>query len=449
MQTILNQETIVAIATPAGKGAIGIIRLSGNKSIGITDEIFVGKNLSKQATHTLHYGQIKDDEHILDDVVVSLFKGQQSYTKEEVVEISCHGSDYILQSVLKLCLKKGARLANPGEFTLRAFLNGRFDLSQAEAVADLIAADSEAAHDLAIQQMRGGFSKAIQELRADLIHFASMIELELDFSEEDVAFADMGALLQLIEKIERKIKPLAESFDFGNAIKNGVPTVIVGRPNAGKSTLLNALLQEERAIVSEIAGTTRDTIEEVKNIDGVAYRLIDTAGIREAQDQIEKIGVQKSLDKAKQATLLIYVFDDLNQLSFQKQEIIVLANKMDLVDDAKIESLKTSLGNQFTLLCISALSIDLNLIEECLSSSLMQSKIGQDNTIVSNIRHLDALNKSLEALDQVKTGIQNGLSGEFLSIDIKSALHQLGLISGEVTTDDLLANIFSKFCIGK
>jgi len=336
------QDTIVALATPPGVGAIGVIRLSGKEAIHIANSVFSGKDLTKQASHTIHLGTVKNDEqHIIDEVLMSLFVEPKSYTKENVVEVSCHGSSYIIQQLIQLFIAKGARMAQPGEFTLRAFLNGQMDLSQAEAVADLIASNSEAAHGIAMQQMRGGFSNEIQKLRQELLDFASLIELELDFSEEDVEFADRTELKALVSKIQSLIKSLIDSFQLGNVIKKGVNTVIAGRPNAGKSTLLNALLQEERAIVSEIAGTTRDTIEEVLNIQGIEFRLIDTAGIRDAQDQIEAVGVKKTMEKVQQSAILVYVFDaiklppeevqkDLEALQEPNQAILLIPNKMDL-----------------------------------------------------------------------------------------------------------------------
>ena len=342
-------DTILALSTPQGIGAIGVIRMSGTNAIHICNEVFKGKNLLKQKTHTVHFGTIRYENRIIDEVLVSIFKCPHSYTGENIVEISCHGSPYILQQIIEILIGHGARLAKAGEFTMRAFLNGKMDLSQAEAVADLIASESEAAHKLAIQQMRGGFSSEIQELRKQLIHFASLIELELDFSEEDVEFADREQLTTLIQKLQQLLRQLIRSFSLGNAIKNGVTTVIAGRPNAGKSTLLNVILNEERAIVSDIAGTTRDTIEEVINIKGVQFRLIDTAGIRDAQDQIEAIGVQKTLDSIANASVLLYVFDvinlspeevknDLKKLIKKGLHIIVVANKMDLNPYTKLEN---------------------------------------------------------------------------------------------------------------
>jgi len=456
-------DTIVALATPQGVGAIGVIRLSGPKAIQLCDEVFFGKNLALQATHTLHFGTLRDGDAILDEVLVSLFRQPHSYTKEDVVEISCHGSPYILQEVIRVFIEKGARLAKPGEFTMRAFLNGQMDLSQAEAVADLIASESAAAHQVAMQQMRGGFSKQIAQLRQELVDFASLIELELDFSEEDVAFADRSQLISLVQKIKNLLQQLIHSFRLGNALKNGVATVIAGRPNAGKSTLLNALLNEERAIVSDIAGTTRDTIEEQIYIEGVPFRFIDTAGIRASTDSIEAIGIKKTFEKITQATLVIYIFDP-NDMSLDEVKealkdiekpdlhILVMANKIDLVEADQLKSL-LNLGDSLfgtSFLAISALEQE-NLMElrQKLLDLVLSDKTYLENPVVTNVRHFDALNRADGALDQVISGIELSLSGELLALDIRQALNELGLITGEVTTDDLLGNIFGKFCIGK
>ena len=454
-------DTIVALATPPGLGAIGVIRLSGKDAVAIVNEAFEGKDLSRQKSHTIHFGSIRDGDEILDEVLASLFIAPKSYTGENVVEVSCHGSNYILQKIIQLFLKKGARLARAGEFTLRAFLNGKLDLSQAEAVADLIASDSAGAHQIAMQQMRGGISNEIQKLREELIHFASLIELELDFGEEDVEFANRGELRDLIKKIQAYIFTLLQSFDLGNAIKNGVTTVIAGRPNAGKSTLLNALLNEERAIVSEVAGTTRDTIEEILNINGVQFRLIDTAGIREAQDQIEAIGVQKTMEKVRQAALLIYVFDvtqlnpaevdaDLAKLVGDQIKLLVVANKMDLNPYTRPAVFASDVLSSDQIITASAKNgMNVPYLKEKLFETALSDKKSNESTVVSNARHYEALQKTTAALDDVLRGMDQGVTGDFLAMDIRRALHHLSTITGQVDVEDLLENIFSRFCIGK
>ena len=462
-----QQDTIVALATAPGVGAIGVIRLSGENAIEICDAFFYGKKLSEQPSHTIHLGTIRDEENrILDEVLVSLFKTPKSYTRENVVEISCHGSPYILQQVVQLFLRNGARMANAGEFTLRAFLNGQLDLSQAEAVADLISSSSEASHSVAMQQMRGGISLEIKRLREELINFASLIELELDFGEEDVEFANRDALKALMEKINRYINALLQSFQLGNAIKNGISTVIAGRPNAGKSTLLNALLNEERAIVSEIAGTTRDTIEEVLNIKGVEFRLIDTAGIREATDAIEKIGVAKTMEKIEQSSLLLYVFDvietepkevveDLKQLLNGNQKLLVVCNKMDFNPYFSAEELLRAQGDEVFLtkeniIAVSAKNeMNIPYLKEKLYSAAIEGNISQESIIVSNSRHYDALNKANQSLKDALHALENNVTSDFMALDIRRALSYLGEITGDVSVEDLLGNIFSKFCIGK
>ncbi len=451
------EDTIVAMATPQGQGAIGVIRLSGKKAIDICNQYFPFKDLNQQDSHTIHFGTLRKGNEIIDEVVISLFKAPRSYTTEDVVEVSCHCSDYILQRVIALFLEAGARMARPGEFTLRAFLNGRMDLSQAEAVADLIASNTEAAHDIAIQQMRGGFSGEIQQLRQKLIEFASLVELELDFSEEDVEFADRSQLVELVQKIKNLLKKLIDSFHLGNAIKNGVTTVIAGRPNAGKSTLLNALLNEERAIVSDIPGTTRDTIEEVLNIDGIPFRFIDTAGIREASDTIEAIGVEKTMEKIKQSAIVVYLFDindtnqkklstDLTELNMGEIPTLLVANKID-GGDQLIQKQYTDFPN--ILFISSKEKTNLQDLRQSLKDLVLSNKVGANDTIVSNLRHFDALQKANESLGDVLRGIDINISGELLSLDIRSALDYLGLVTGEVTTDDLLDSIFRNFCIGK
>ncbi|WP_258135025.1 tRNA uridine-5-carboxymethylaminomethyl(34) synthesis GTPase MnmE [Mucilaginibacter phenanthrenivorans] len=457
--TMTNDQTIVALATPNGTGAIGIIRLSGPEAITIANGVFKGKDLTKQASHTIHFGGIADGDIVLDEVLVSLFVAPRSYTRENVVEISCHGSAYIIESIIKLLIKKGARSAKAGEFTLRAFLNGQLDLSQAEAVADLIASNSKASQQVALNQLRGGFSNQLQVLRDQLVQFASLIELELDFAEEDVEFANRDQLKKLINEINKVIGNLIRSFELGNAIKQGVNTVIAGRPNAGKSTLLNALLNEERAIVSHIPGTTRDTIEEVLNINGINFRLIDTAGIREATDAIEQIGVQRTMEKISQSALLIYLFDaeqitgeelqqDIESLQKPGINMLVVANKSDLPEQAsKLSNLRTSGFSDF--LSISAKEkLHIDELKNKIYSSAIKDQLTGDETLVTNIRHLEALQKTEEALIRVLSGMDE-VTSDFLAMDIKQALHYLGEITGAVTTDDLLENIFSKFCIGK
>lgn len=481
MQLPDTSDTIVALATPPGVGAIAVIRLAGPEAITLADRIFKGRNLLKLPSHTAHFGRIEDEQgHALDEVLLTLFRAPGTYTGDEVVEISCHGSPFIQQSIVQLCLRQGARMAQPGEFTLRAFLNGRLDLSQAEAVADLIAAESAAAHDIALRQLRGGFKNEIAELRQELINFASMIELELDFGEEDVAFANRDELIALVHKIKLYIGRLMQSFALGNAMKNGVNTVIAGRPNAGKSTLLNALLNEERAIVSEIAGTTRDTIEEILNIKGVHFRLIDTAGIREAQDQIEAIGVQRTMEKIEQAAILVYVWDvsemtlaavqdDLAGLVHSNLKVLVVCNKMDRnpyfrpewllnpADPDVLPYLQTDPPAQNTIGLKSDQIITLSAKNgqniPYLTEKLFETALGADvstgGTVITNARHYDALRRADEALNDVLTGLSAGISGDFLAQDIRRALSHLGEISGEVGVEDLLGNIFGKFCIGK
>ncbi|WP_222537087.1 tRNA uridine-5-carboxymethylaminomethyl(34) synthesis GTPase MnmE [Pedobacter polysacchareus] len=455
---MISNETIVALSTPQGIGAIGVIRLSGKDAITITNSVF-SKDLLKQDSHTLHFGLIKDGDVVIDEVVVALFVAPKSYTKENVVEISCHGSNYIIQQIISLLIRKGASAAKPGEFTLRAFLNGSLDLSQAEAVADLISSDSQAAHSVAMNQLRGGFSTELNVLREQLIHFASMIELELDFSEEDVEFANRDQLQELINKITLVINKLIRSFELGNVIKEGINTVIAGRPNAGKSTLLNALLNEDRAIVSEIAGTTRDTIEEVLNINGINFRLIDTAGIREATDTIEVIGVEKTMQKISQSAVLVYLFDVVNLSASEIRDdiqslhkpgiaFIAVANKIDLSFTDRVKEL--GLPSDISFISISAKeNQQIEELKQLLYDTAVGDKLSTNHTMVTNIRHVEALQKTKTALDSVVRGLTNPVTSDFLAMDIKQALYYLGEITGQVTTDDLLENIFSKFCIGK
>ncbi|TCD12094.1 tRNA uridine-5-carboxymethylaminomethyl(34) synthesis GTPase MnmE [Pedobacter frigidisoli] len=450
-----NQDTIIALSTPSGSGAIGVIRLSGPEAISLANSVFSGKNLEEQDSHTLHFGLLKDGENIVDEVVAGLFVAPKSYTKENVVEISCHGSNYIIQQIINLLISKGARAAKPGEFTLRAFLNGAFDLSQAEAVADLIASNSKASHDVAMQQMRGGFATELKGLREQLIHFASMIELELDFAEEDVEFANRDQLKNLVNKINHVLRRLISSFEMGNVIKNGVPVVIAGKPNVGKSTLLNALLNEERAIVSDIAGTTRDTIEDELTIGGIVFRFIDTAGIRDTADIIEALGVERTLEKMKQAKLIIYMADTSQSLAEIEEQIrglkqleipyLILINKADLVFAEQRKALES-----IDVVYISAKDkLGIDVLKTTLLEQVNLHHINTSETLVTNIRHVEALKQTENALQRVLDNADNPVTSDFLAMDIKQALHYLGEITGTVTTDDLLENIFTKFCIGK
>jgi len=462
-------DIIIALSTPPGHGAIGVIRLSGDGCIKLVDEVFFGKDLTSVNGHTIHYGKIKDeDDRIIDECMVSVFKGPRSYTKEDVIEISCHGSTYIIQQIIQLMLRKGARQAERGEFTLRSFLHGQLDLSQAEAVADLISSDSQATHELAMNQMRGGFSDQVSKLRQELIDFAALIELELDFGEEDVEFADRSKLENLVAEIQSVIKKLIDSFQLGNVLKQGVSTVIAGRPNAGKSTLLNALLNEERAIVSEQAGTTRDTIEESLNIKGVQFRLIDTAGIRQAQDRIEEIGVERTMKEIAQSTVVIYVFDvistepkdlwedvdrflDASKVLTSNSKQLFIANKMDLNPYTKPEEYyRQDLISKENLITVSAKNkMNIEYVKDQLYGLVISEREISDQTIVTNNRHYDALFKSQESLDKVMHGLKSGLTGDFIAMDIRQSLHYLGEITGEIYTDDLLDSIFGRFCIGK
>jgi len=462
-----HTDTIVALATPPGQGAIAIVRLSGPEAISICNQVFQPKDLTKEPGHTIHYGNIQDGTEVIDEVLVSLFLAPKSYTKENLVEVSCHGSNFIVQQIIQLLLRHGARLAQAGEFTKRAFLNGQFDLAQAEAVADLIASGTQATHRTALNQMRGGYSKELQQLRESLIHFASMIELELDFSEEDVEFASREQLKQLVEQIQQVISPLIESFQLGNVIKQGVPTVIVGKPNAGKSTLLNALLNEEKAIVSDIPGTTRDAIEDVITLEGVSFRFIDTAGLRETEDAIEALGVARTHEKLKQAALVIYVVDltatspdeinkEQQQLEQQGVPFIMVGNKMDQVDAQFVKgpafadsygglSLKTT-----DILPLSAKNkTNMEELKQRILAAVSLKQVSEDQTLVTNLRHYESLQETQKALDDVLAGIATGITNDLLALDIRQALHHLGEITGEITTEDLLENIFSKFCIGK
>jgi tRNA modification GTPase len=453
-------DTIVAIATPQGLGAIGIIRLSGKTAFIIANQLFVSKNLLAQASHTIHVGLLKHNNIVLDEAIVSLFKGPKSYTGEDVVEISCHGSPYILQQVVLACTALGARLAKPGEFTQRAFLNGKLDLAQAEGVADLIASNSEASRQTALNHIRGGFSHGLKQMREELIRFSALIELELDFSQEDVEFADRSQLVALINQIAISTHQLLQSFRLGNVIKNGVQVAIIGRPNAGKSTLLNALLKEDRAIVSDIAGTTRDTIEEILNIDGILFRLIDTAGIRNhSTDTIENIGMEKSREKMLQADVVLLIEDAafdgsnpypislLQELQNLGKPYLLIWNKADLVSTDRKIALQESSQNALMLVAKSAEGIE--ELKQRLFKLVISGNLNTEDTIITNARHYAALQKVAESIEAVQSGLQVNTPIDLLAIDIRQALHYLGEITGEITHEDQLDYIFSKFCIGK
>lgn len=460
-----TSDTIVAIATPPGEGAIGIIRLSGSHAIAITNAIFSGKDLSQQPSHTLHFGRIVAGDRLIDEVVVSLYRGPKSYTGEDITEISCHGSAYVLQQVLALCTAGGARVAKPGEFTMRAFLSGKLDLTQAEAVADLIASDSAAAHKAAMHNLRGGFSHDLADMREQLIRFSALIELELDFSEEDVEFADRTQFYELIGRITAAAQQLVKSFGLGNAIKNGVSVAIAGKPNAGKSTLLNTLLNEERAIVSEVAGTTRDTIEEALNINGILFRLIDTAGIREhTTDLIERQGIARSRDAMSKADVVVYLFDvalyltsdyERTDLLQQLEEFrnsgttfLAVGNKADETTLAAPPDDLKHLGSN--VLLISARDKqNIQALKDALYTMITGGQVKTEGTIITNARHYASLQEVLKSLTDIRAGMDNNLPGDLLSLDIRRCLHYLGEITGVVTTEDKLDYIFSKFCIGK
>ncbi len=470
---MIHNDTIVALATPSGNGAIAVIRLSGKDAISVADGSFKSvkkqKSLITQKTHTIHLGHILDNERTIDEVLVSVFKNPNSYTGEDVVEISCHGSIYIQQEIIQLFLRKGCRMATAGEFTLRAFLNGKLDLSQAEAVADLISSDNEASHQIAMQQMRGGFSSEIAKLREELMNFASLIELELDFAEEDVEFADRTQFKELIERINFVLKRLIDSFAVGNVIKNGIPVAIVGEPNVGKSTLLNALLNEDRAIVSEIAGTTRDTIEDEISIGGIGFRFIDTAGIRETEDVIESIGIKKTFEKIEQAQVVMFLVSSaqlavgdeaVNTISieiekiknkFPQKQLLIILNKIDQITDSELANITSALYSKTSsLIPISAKTgSGVDQLTNELLDLINTGALRNNETIVTNSRHYDALLKAFEEIQSVQHGLETGLSGDLLAIDIRQALYHFGEITGEITNDDLLGNIFANFCIGK
>lgn len=463
---MLPQDSIVALATPSGSGAIAVLRVSGIGAIEVVSKLFTsvsGKSLKNQKSHTVHLGYIEHEGRMLDKVLVTIFKAPNSYTGENTVEISCHGSPYIQQEILQTLLKSGCRTARPGEFTLRAFLNGKMDLSQAEAVADLIASDSEASHTMAMQQMRGGFSRELSALRQELLNFASLIELELDFAEEDVEFANREQFKALINQIENVLKHLIDSFAVGNVLKNGIPVAIVGEPNVGKSTLLNALLNEERAIVSDIAGTTRDAIEDEISLGGIVFRFIDTAGIRKTEDTIEKIGIEKTFQKIEQAQVVLFLVDS-KQLTVSSLEhleaeikriketyphktLLVLFNKTDLMASDSILKVKSQIPGSLFISAKNKHGIE--ELKKALLSFVNTGALKNNDTIVTNSRHYEALQKALEEIKKVRFGLETGLSGDLLAIDIRQALYHFGEITGEITSDELLGNIFANFCIGK
>ena len=465
----MNQDTICAIATAQG-GAIGSIRVSGPEAITITGRIFTpaksGKLLSEQKPYTRTFGRIYNGEEMIDEVLVSLFRAPHSYTGEDSTEITCHGSSYILQQVMQLLIKNGCRMAQPGEYTQRAFLNGKMDLSQAEAVADLIASSSAATHRLALSQMRGGFSKELTTLREKLLNFTSMIELELDFSEEDVEFADRSALRRLADEIEEVIARLANSFSVGNVIKNGVPVAIIGETNAGKSTLLNVLLNEDKAIVSDIHGTTRDVIEDTVNIGGITFRFIDTAGIRETSDTIESLGIERTFQKLDQAEIVLWMIDSADAISqltllsdkilprCEHKQLILVFNKVELINETQKNELASQfsehIGSEIESIFISAKQrLHTDELQQRLVAAAHLPTVTQNDVIVTNVRHYEALTRALDAIHRVQEGLDANISGDFLSQDIRECIFHLSDIAGEVTNDMVLQNIFAHFCIGK
>lgn len=460
-----TKDTICALATPHGMGAIALIRVSGGDTFKIADLIFKplksGLLLSEAPTHTIHFGNIVSGDEIIDEVLVNVYRNPHSYTGEDSIEISCHGSYYIQQKIIELLIKQNVRLAKPGEFTMRAFLNNKFDLSQAEAVADLISSNSKYAHDLALKQMRGGFSNKIKDLRKELLNFASLIELELDFSEEDLEFANRKDLKKLLYRLKTEIKLLLNSFSMGNVLKNGIPVAIIGKPNVGKSTLLNTILQEERAIVSEFPGTTRDSIEDTIIIDGVSFRFIDTAGLRSSEDEIENIGIGRTMEKIKQAKIILFVFDVahgnievIREILDEYRHLLEDPNKRVILIGNKIDQLVEMPAGFKELVELDTIFIsakrkeNINLIADSLIKSVEKFQIS-NNTIISNARHYEALSKALQSIEDIEEGFIKELPSDLIAIDIRKALHHLGEITGQVTTDEILGNIFGKFCIGK
>ena len=458
-----NQDTIIALATPNGLGAISVLRISGKQSISVTEKVFKAKNnklLSKQDSHTVHLGHLIKKGHQLDEVLVTLFKGPHSYTGENTIEISCHGSIYIQKEIINLFIDNGIRVANPGEFTLRAFLNGKMDLNQAEAVADLIASENEGSHKLAMQQMKSGFSDDLKKLRAELLHFSSMIELELDFSQEDVEFVERGEFKKLTNKIKLELNTLINSFQSGNVLKNGISVAIAGKPNAGKSSLLNTLLNDEKAIVSDIPGTTRDSIEDSLIIQGINFRFTDTAGLRETTDFIESKGIEKTINKIKNAKILLYLFDtndtNVNEIkssinNFKRDDlsIILVRNKIDLINQNSklLDDIKSISKSQ--LLEIEA--TDAKSVESLKIRLINEVELLNPYTdiVISNSRHYEALIKALRAIEEVNEGLVDNVSGDLLSVNIRRSIDHLSEITGEITNDDVLGNIFANFCIGK
>jgi tRNA modification GTPase len=451
-------DTIVALATPPGIGAIGVIRLSGPAALAIGDRLFLSKKLSEQPSHTLQVGLLTHQGRALDEVVVSLYKNPRSYTGEDVVEFSCHGSPYVLQEIIAACLSEGARLARPGEFTQRAFLKGKLDLTQAEAVADLIAAGTRASQRTALQGLKGGFSTELSHLREQLLQFSALLELELDFSQEDVEFADRDKLTTLLGQLERSTATLLQSFQLGNAIRNGVSVAIIGKPNAGKSTLLNSLLNENRALVSDIPGTTRDTIEEVLNIEGILFRLIDTAGLREhTTDRIESAGMERSLEKMRSADLVLYVYDSTeppeDAIAWQQKAMadglnfILVANKSDLTNTSSSVTQHPILKE--AVLIAAKTRQGLPLLTEAMVAHVLTGALDTEHTIVTNARHFQALQEVHKALLDAQRGLIQSLPGDLLALEVRRCLHYLGEITGEITNEDQLDFIFSKFCIGK
>lgn len=465
LRNLVKKDTICAPATGQASGAIAIIRVSGPQCFEIMDQVFTaydGLNSMKEAKgYTIHFGKIMKQDEVLDEVLVSVFKNPKSYTGEDAVEISCHGSNYIQQQILELLIDKGARYADAGEFTMRAFLNGKFDLSQAEAVADLIASNSAASHQVAIKQMRGGFSNKIKELRKEMVDFASLMELELDFSEEDVEFADRAKFYELLGRIQSEVYQLIESFKLGNVMKHGIPVAIVGKPNAGKSTLLNRILKEEKAIVSDIPGTTRDAIEDTIIIDGFAFRFIDTAGLRDSSDKIETIGIKKTYEKINQSQIILYVCDLTNSspeelknqmqdfkehIEDEQKKFIIIGNKTDELNE--LPSHFNDYVDLETIFISAKRNENIHVISQSLVKAVEELKIS-DQTIVTNARHVDILYQVADSIQQVEDGLDNGIPTDLIAIDIRQALHYLGEITGEISTDELLGNIFGKFCIGK
>ncbi|HWR34065.1 MAG TPA: tRNA uridine-5-carboxymethylaminomethyl(34) synthesis GTPase MnmE [Chitinophagaceae bacterium] len=451
-------DTIVALATPPGVGAIGVIRLSGTKSFDIINQLFPSKDMTAESSHTLHVGFIRENDKDIDEVVVSIFKAPKSYTGENVIEVSCHGSPYVQQQIIGACINAGARLAKPGEFTQRAFLNGKMDLTQAEAVADLIASNTSASQKAALHTIRGGFSSELKELRERLIKFSALIELELDFSQEDVEFADRKQFSQLINELSISTDRLVNSFQLGNVIKNGVSVAIIGKPNAGKSTLLNTLLNDNRAIVSDIPGTTRDTIEEVINIDGILFRLIDTAGIRQhTTDVLESAGMERSLEKMKQADLVLYLFDARemetevrglkSELDKQQLNHLLIANKIDIAGETAAKERFSDLEG---IIFISARqNLHTEVLKEKMVDAVLKGKVQTENTIVTNARHYHAMKEVQQSIDDIRAGLANKLPGDLIALDIRRCLYYLGEITGDISNDDLLEYVFSRFCIGK